>query len=405
MCRPPRIGNPVTRPAPLGGEAGFVLPVALVVLVLLYMVAAAGIYSSRNDLRASLAAREAAVALVAADAGASRTIALWSLDVPALPAPGDSVFVDWQTLPDGSSYRSTVFRPPIGPDETATSTVILFTTGQVPSPGNARRTVATFVNAAIGFGPLSYDAAIKVSSRLRLSGSDRNDPIPEVDGTDRHPPGWSASLCPSSLEDIPGVLTSDAGAIDLRRGGDLGGAPPLMEDPSIDPADFLDLGGGTYTDLVAAAGISFTGNRRFGDEISSLVTDGECDASVNTNWGSPLAPSGLCGNYFPVVHVAGNLTLEEAGAGQGVLLVDGDLQMRDNFAFYGLIVVLGTMRVSDDARIYGSILVRGDENGAGRSQVEGRGKILYSSCAVQRAQSSLGGGGGSTGRYWVEVMR
>ena len=178
-----------------------------------------------------------------------------------------------------------------------------------------------------------------------------------------------------------------------------------MEDPSIDPADFLDLGGGTYTDLVAAAGISFTGNRRFGDEISSLVTDGECDASVSTNWGSPLAPSGLCGNYFPVVHVAGNLTLEEAGAGQGVLLVDGDLRMTDNFAFYGLIVVLGTMRVSDDARIYGSILVRGDENGAGRSQVEGRGKILYSSCAVQRAQSSLGGGGGSTGRYWVEVMR
>lgn len=405
MCRSPRLRNPVVRPAPSGGEEGFVLPVALVVMVLLSMIAAAGIYSSRNDLRAAFAAKEAAVALAAADAGASRTIALWSLEVPALPTPGDSVIVDWQMLPDGSSYRSTVFRTPIGPDETATSTVILYTTGQVPPPGNARRTVATFVNAAIGFGPLCCEAGVKVSSRAQLSGSDRGDPIPEVDGTDRSPPGWSASFCPAPLQDIPGILTSSAADISLRRGGDLDGAPPLLEDPAIVPGDFLDLGGGTYTDLIAAADISFIGNQRLGNEIRPVVTDGECDTSVNTNWGAPLAPGGLCGDHFPLVHVAGNLRLEQSGAGQGVLLVDGDLDIRGDFAYYGLIVVMGTVTVSDDARIFGSVLARGDADGRGRSVVEDQGKILYSSCAVQRAQSSLGGGGGSTGRYWFEVMR
>jgi type II secretory pathway pseudopilin PulG len=388
------------------GEEGFVLPLALVVMVLLSMITAAGLYSSRNDLRAALAAKEAALALIAADAGANRTVALWNLHVPALPLPGDSIIVDWQALPDGSTYRSTVFRPPVGPDETPTTQMILYTTGQSPPPSGARRTIATVVEASgTGFGSICCDAAFKVSARMRISGADQNDPIPELDGTDRSPPGWAGSVCPASTQDLPGVLTSRARDIDVRNRGDVDGDPPIVEDPSVAPSDFLNLGGGAYSDLAASADISFIDGQNFRSGIQPAVANGECDTSVLTNWGDPLAPGGLCGDYFPLIHVAGNLRLSGSQAGQGVLLVDGNLQIRGDFQFFGVIVVLGTVTVSDDGRIFGAVLARGNANGRGRSQISDRGKILYSSCSVQRAQAALSGGSGSSARYWVEVMR
>ncbi|HSG48953.1 MAG TPA: hypothetical protein VLA43_14125, partial [Longimicrobiales bacterium] len=97
-----------------GDEAGFVLPVALFALVALSMVSATGLYVARSDLRSAQATHHAAVALAAADAGASRTVATWGMVVPTLPAPGDSLVIDWQTLPDGSLYRSVVVRAQVG---------------------------------------------------------------------------------------------------------------------------------------------------------------------------------------------------------------------------------------------------------------------------------------------------
>ena len=119
-------------------EDGFVLPLALVVLVLLSMIVATGLYSARHDLWSARSGREAVVALAAADAGASRVLATWSQTVPQLPPPGDSVVVDWQTLPDGSEYRSVVYRPPVGPDQTPSPRVVLTTTGRTRTGGGSR---------------------------------------------------------------------------------------------------------------------------------------------------------------------------------------------------------------------------------------------------------------------------
>lgn len=389
-------------------DGGFVLPVALLALVLLPMISATGLYVARSDFRAALATRQAAVALAAADAGAARTVATWAQAVPSLPAPGDSVVVDWQTLPDGSLYRSVVIRAPVGLGETASPRVLVRTTGRVAPPADARRTVATLVEVTGGTA-FCCSAALKVTSSLRVTGPARDDGIPDIDGTDRPPAGWPASRCTAPPSDLPGVTTSDASAVDLRRTAEIQGAPPVLEDPIIAPTDFTAFGGLTYADLTALADVSFAGNQRFRDEVGPVVSGGQCVTTAPLNWGSPNAPGGPCGDYFPIVHVAGNLVLQGSGQGQGILLVGGDLQISGDFDFAGVIVVLGRLRLTAPGRIVGATLVRGGAGGTAQSEVSGGGRILYSSCATEKALEALpasAGGGGTSARErsWFEVM-
>jgi type II secretory pathway pseudopilin PulG len=391
-----------------GHEGGFVLPVALFVLVVLSMISATGLYVARSDFRAAQATRQAAVALAAADAGASRTVATWSLAVPSLPAPGDSLVVDWQTLPDGSLYRSVVVRAPVGGGETAAPRVLVHTTGRVAPPGDARRTVVTLVEITGGPG-LCCSSAFKVSARVRVTGPRTDDGLPDIDGTDLRPPGWPAADCTTPPQDLPGVLTSDASGVETRRTGDVAGSPPVLEDTAITPADFTTFGSVTYADLAALANSSFTGNQRFTNQVGPVVSGGLCVTGDPLNWGSPGTPNGPCGDYFPIIHVAGNLRLQGSGEGQGVLLVDGDLQIDDDFQFYGVVVVLGVLNLNGPGNIFGALLVRGNANGQGRSDIDGGGRVVYSSCATQKAMQGLppaasGGGASAQQRSWFEVI-
>lgn len=391
-----------------GGEGGFVLPVALLVLVLLSMIGATGLYVARGDFRAAQATRQAAVALAAADAGAGRTLATWSQVVPALPAPGDSLIVDWQTLPDGSLYRSVVVRAPVGAGETAPPRALVHTTGRIAPPGDARRTVVTMVEVGGGSGACCA-AAIKVASALRITGPPRDDGLPDVDGTDRAPDAWPASQCTAPPSDLPGATTSDATAVEIRRTGDIEGAPPVLEDTSIAPADFTMFGGLTYAELAALADAGFTGNQRLRNEVGPVVSGGQCVTGDPRNWGSPSEPAGPCGDWFPLIHVSGNLILQGAGEGQGMLLVDGDLTISGEFDFYGVVIVLGRLRLTSPGRIIGGAVVRGGADGTALSEVSGGGRILYSSCAARKAMeglppSALGGGNSAQERSWFEVI-
>lgn len=386
------------------GQEGFVLPVALLVLVVLTMVSVTGLYSSRNDFRAAEATRQAAVALAAADAGAARTMALWAQAVPTLPAPGDSVIVDWQELPDGSRYRSVVRRAPVGPSQTAVDRVLVRTTAVVRPPGAARRTVVTVVEVSGGGGGLCCEAAFKVQERLRVSGGGSR-----VTGIDAVPPGWSAAQCPDPLSDLPGAVSSDASRVETRSGGVIAGSPPVQEDTTVVAADFTDFGFTTYAALAGVADVTFTGNTRLNNVVRPVVVGGVCVTALRTNWGSPWTPTGPCGNHAPVVHVTGDLTLQGAGQGQGILLVDGDLLISGTFEYYGIVIVMGRVRITAPGRIYGGVLARGGAAGASRSDVNSGGRIEYSSCAVRRAQESLpvpppSAGARATERSWFEVV-
>lgn len=399
----------MTRPQPRRHDGGFVLPVALLVLVLLSMISATGLYVARSDYRAAAVTRQAAIALATADAGAALTVATWGQVVPALPPPGTSLILDWQTLPDGSLYRSVVERAPIGAGESAAPRVLMHTTGRVAPPGDARRTVAILVEVTGGPG-LCCTAAVKVGSRLRISGPKKDNNLPDVDGTDQTPPGWSGAQCTAPTSDLPGTVTSDASGIDERKNGDVAGSPPIVEDPTLTPADFTTFGGTTYADLAALADASFTTSQTLRNKVGPVVAGGTCDTTDPLNWGSPLTPNGPCGGYFPLVHVAGNLRLQGAGQGQGILLVDGDLQIDDDFEFYGVVIVLGVLKLNGPGQIFGALMVRGGPTGTGRSDLAGGGRVVYSSCAAQRAMESLPpsvtttGGTSAQQSSWFEVI-
>ncbi|MDP2956272.1 MAG: hypothetical protein Q8N53_07615 [Longimicrobiales bacterium] len=388
------------------GEAGYVLPVALLVLVLLSMLSVTGLFTARNDFRAAEATRQAAVALAAADAGAVRTMALWAQLVPTLPAPGDSLIVDWQTLPDGSRYRSVVRRAPVGPADPPANRVLVRTTGVVRPPGTARRTVVTIVDATVG-GPLCCEAAFKVQTELRVTGRNNTVPNSGLSGIDATPPGWNAAVCPDARADLPGVVTSVATQVDIRNGGQVAGSPPIQEDTTVSDLDFTDFGAQTYASLSALADVTFTGNRNFNNVVGPVVAGGVCSTAVTTNWGSPWTPGGPCGSHAPVVRVTGNLTLRGGGQGQGILLVGGDLTIDGTFQYYGVVIVLGILRIQDPGRIFGGAMVRGGVGGGNRSEISRGGRIQYSSCAVRRAQVGIPGlepGGEATERSWFEVV-
>lgn len=388
-------------------EGGFVLPVALVVLVVLAMVSVTGLYTSRNEYRAAEATRQAVVALAAADAGAQRTLALWATVVPTLPAAGDSLVLDWQTLPDGSRYRSVLRRAPVAAAGTAADRVVMRTTGVVRPPGTARRTVATVVDAASG-RPLCCEAAFKVQADVRISSPGKPKPDSYIIGADSIPGGWTAAQCPGARADLPGVLSGDATGVEARAGGFILGSPPVQEDTTVSDADFADLGPITYAALAAQARFTFPGGTRLNGTVGPRVTGGVCDTSVNTNWGSPLTPTGPCGSWMPIVRATGNLRLSGAGQGQGVLLVDGDLLIDGTFRYYGLVIVLGRVTMTSTGRINGGVLIRGGVGGGLRSDLSDGAVIQYSSCAVQRAQAGISGmasaAAGATERSWFEVV-
>lgn len=391
------------------GEGGFVLPVALFVLVILAMVSVTGLYTSRNEYRAAEATRQAAVALAAADAGAQRTLALWTTAVPALPAAGDSLVLDWQTLPDGARYRAVLRRAPVAAGESAAGRVLMRTTAVVRPPGTARRVVVTVVEAASS-APLCCEAAFKVQTGLLVRSPARPQPDSWISGADAIPPGWGTAQCPGARSDIPGVVTSDATRIDIRAGGVVTGSPPIQEDATITDADFADLGPITYAALAAQATFTFPGGTRLNGVVGPRVTGGTCNTAVNTNWGSPLNPTGPCGSWAPIVRATGNLRLSGAGQGQGVLLVDGDLTIDGTLAFYGLVIVRGALRMTTTGAIYGGVLVRGGTGGGSGSELSRGAGIGYSSCAVQKAQAGItgltpgGGPAGATERSWFEVV-
>jgi hypothetical protein len=303
-----------------------------------------------------------------------------------------------------------VRRAPIGAGGTPANVVLMRTTGVVRPPGTARRTVVTAVEVTGGGGALCCEAAFKVQSSLRISSAGKGRPNSVISGTDAVPPGWGAAQCPDPLANLPGAMTSDATAIDVRSGGTILGSPPVQEDTTVADADFTDFGSVTYASLAAQARFTFPGGTRLRDVVGPVVAGGACNTAVNTNWGSPRTPGGPCGAWAPIVRATGDLTLSGAGQGQGILLVDGDLTIDGSLDYYGLVIVQGRLRVTDVGRIFGGILIRGGAGGALRSDVTGGGTIRYSSCAVRRAQAAIPGGPPAAGparateRSWFEVV-
>ncbi len=386
--------------AALKGErrsAGFAIPAAIFVIIVLSLLALTGLYVAQNNAVANTGIRFSWKAFYAANAGATRVLATWDRTAYEALAPGDSTTGPWQTLPDGSQYRTTVLRV----DDGVAGNTPLYRLRTVGRPGprqTAQRILMTLVRLVRAEG-LCCDGAIKMQGRLRLQGTGSR---VKVSGIDQTPNGWGAT-CPPASADLPGLLIHDNDDLTINGRPTLEGSPPVQEDAPIAAEDFVQFGNLSYSDLAAIADKQFDSDQNF-SAIQPAVSDGACSTGVPTNWGDPLNPDGACWNYLPIVHVGGDMMLSGAGYGQGVLLVDGDLVVTGDFDFYGVVVVLGEADFRGNTNINGGLLVRNGLNANSRSNIRGNTQIQYSSCSALRAISQAAAARPLAGRHWFEVI-
>jgi len=121
-------------------------------------------------------------------------------------------------------------------------------------------------------------------------------------------------------------------------------------------------------------------------KIQPVSVGGVCSQNVLTNWGDGMNPTQPCGSYFPIIHIAGDATLN-GDQGQGVLLVDGDLDIQGSFVFYGIVLVQGSLKTagggSTDAHFYGAVMASNVD--LELNSLSGNATLQYSKCAVTNA--------------------
>src|SRR5207244_12220893 len=138
-----------------------------------------------------------------------------------------------------------------------------------------------------------------------------------------------------------GMRAGIGDTVSTSGNGTIVGLPPVKVDPTLGDSTFSKYGDVSYSQLAARASLTLPG-QNFSNSIGPVVTNGQCDRTVVTNWGDGVNPTQPCGSYFPIIHLTGTSTINGV-QGQGILLVDGDLNIQGGFQWFGLTIIKGDM--------------------------------------------------------------
>ncbi len=371
-------------------NAGFALPVTVLVMAVLMTVTTAGLFIGRQELRIGMAGDDASRALYLAEHGLADVISDWDPATFGAMPVGDTTSLAG-TL-DAGIWSLEMTR-------LSSELYLLESTGKpthkITLASNANRRVGLVVRVVTA--EMSVPAALSTREGTSVRGT------AEVHGEDVYPPAWGG-LCTSPLEDQPGILTDAASNVTMTGSGEVTGNPAVVEDPTLSDETFTNFGNVTWTDLIEMADKSISGGT-FSAVGPTLLGSGECNKAASLNWGDPENPGSPCAEYFPVIHVTGDANMQGGGSGQGILLVDGDLSLRGGFVFYGVIIVQGSFETQGSGnRIYGGVLASNAD--FENQSLTGGSVIQYSSCAVQRVVENSRGltrARPLTRRSWIDL--
>ncbi len=247
--------------------------------------------------------------------------------------------------------------------------------------GGARQRLGEFVR--IRLLDMGIGGALTTQGSIKLSGN------AYVDGTDHIPSGWSSSNCDTIGDTTKaGVRAPDSAVVQTGSGAHLSGNPPFYKDTSVHQSTFTQFGDISYTDLAAAATIQLPGGNY---KTNPNITAGACDKTDLQNWGDGMNPAGTCGSYFPIIHIAGDVTLN-GDQGQGILLVDGDLSVQGSYQFYGITIVKGSLKTAGGgataAHFWGAVMAQNVD--LELNTLSGNATINYSKCAIIQALNMTG---------------
>lgn len=272
--------------------------------------------------------------------------------------------------------------------------------GRVGGVGNGARRRTNSV-LRLRMPTLNVLGAMTVNGSVTVSGT------AAVRGQDTNAEWTSAADCPPVVGGLPGVVVPPGETVDRNGAAVLTGSPSAWTtSPSAgEETRYFSYGGLTWDDLVSMA--TTTGARLPGGTHHpnpSLTPAGTCNRLDDLNWGDPRRTTrGPCADYFPIIYVDGNLTLNSFGVGQGILLVNGNLRMTGGFQFYGPVIVRGDFSTAGTGgHVYGALM-------SSRATLEstvalaGNAEVNYSSCAVNTALRNTATPGLAVQRGWADI--
>ncbi len=354
-----------------GRSDGFALPAAILGLVVVGLLITGGIQIATQESRIGEATGQAARAFYVAESGMNTVLGTWNAGAAGITAWGEPVTLTGST---GQGDWEAVIR------QVDDRLYFIRTTGEVQArEAPATRTVGLL--ARLATANLNPPAALTIQGGVHAQGAPR-----KVDGSDQVPALWTSEMCPNPLTPKPGVMTDDASEVTASPwpGGaecpnQYVGTPCIQEDVQAVQQQMASVDEmwneliGLATKVVTATAV---------EPGPSYTSGGGCDVSDPNNWGTPEPTStdDDCLNYYPVIHVTGNVSIGGSALGQGVLLVEGDLEMHGNAHFSGIILVQGEFSAAAGTpRVTGAVAAKS------ASTLSGTPNIDYSSCAVRRS--------------------
>lgn len=372
---------------------GFVLPLTLAALMLVGILVTGLALTARAELREGADAMDAQLAASAARLGLLNTLLTWNRDRHAALALGAAAGPDTLVTAAGALVESRLIRT--GRNAWWIESIAVAQPAQQPL-GVVERIGASL---RADLPVISTPAVLTVRGPADVRG------LAVVSGTDGVPAGWSG-VCPAGgVSVVAGVAAPDTALVCGGAGCASSSAPWIIGTPaeleSAVAADlrtydtFGDLGmvamqqraditlpGGTYTPSPAATG-------------------GTCTHGT-LNWGDP-ARMGPCADHYPVVHVAGSVTLDAGSVGQGILLVDGGVVLKGPVTFAGLIVAGDDIVTSGPGvRVWGRVLAA-NLDPASNTRIDDDARLQFAACVLDRALIGASPLIPVRGRPWVTL--
>lgn len=393
----------------LSNERGMALAIAIVALVIVGAFVAGALFSGTQEQRVAENVRRAQQSFGVAEAGVYDIIRGWST---ATNSQAYNALYPYPSTNPASTLTLAAKR-----DTTRTGTYFgsmskfndeIFLIDMTGQDTASRAGLIRGGGASQRIGLLARIKPLQIQTRAAITSGGRNVVAgnASIDGNDHIPTGWSG--CGPLDTARAGIRIQDDATVSTSGHPTITGNPPVLKDSTVADSTFSKFGDVTYTSLVGMATLNLPGGQNFATGIAPTYVNGQCQTTNVQNWGDPLNPTLACGNYYPIIHIAGDATINGV-QGQGVLLVDGTLNVQGGFQFFGITIVKGSIKTAGGggtpAHFWGMVMAQDTVAFADTTNnISGNANLLYSKCAVLKALDHTGVGAMMRSRGWVQLF-
>ncbi len=369
-------------------ERGFALAASIFALVVIAALVTGAFFAARLEMKTGENTENAQHAFSAADAGLGYEIANWQTGSWNQLAVESTAAVSGTLASGTGSWTGSVVR-------LNSNLYLIRITGQ-DQYDLASRTLGEL--ARLRILAINMKGAVTTQSNMKVGGSSY------IDGVDTPPVGWN---CPPVTDSLPGIATNDSASIQFSGCTNfscLSGSPLIKQDTTINDSTFFQFGDLSYNDLANMADIVYPSSYGPASDFGPVGTATTCNTSVQDNWGDPMVPPTVpgCANYFPVIHVEGDLNAT-GGYGQGILLVDGNLSVQGGWQFFGPVIVKGTVTTQGTGGHFNGGVLAANMN-LQQDVVLGSAVVTYSSCIITKALQANSPGRLLKQRAWMDLF-